>query len=127
MQKIIGFAFIALGVFLEVTWLGICFGSVVIGILLLIFAPRILFFPFNFFLVISLVTINGLKVGKVTNIEFNKSADKKGDLIVSFLIEKDFQFSKNSVVKIYSPSPLGGSNLAIVPNYEGEEAVSGDV
>jgi len=75
----------------------------------------------------SLVTINGLKVGKVTNIEFNKSADKKGDLIVSFLIEKDFQFSKNSVVKIYSPSPLGGSNLAIVPNYKGEEAVSGDV
>jgi len=54
-----GFALIALGVFLEITWLGICFGSVVIGILLLIFAPRILFFPFNFFLVLGLVTING--------------------------------------------------------------------
>ena len=54
MKKILGFGFIALGVFLEITWLGICFGSVIIGILLLIFAPRILFFPFNFFLLIGL-------------------------------------------------------------------------
>ncbi|MFT7004022.1 MAG: hypothetical protein ACJAWW_001374 [Sulfurimonas sp.] len=59
MKKIIGFAIIALGIFLEITWLGICFGSVIIGVLLLIFAPKILFFPFNFFLVIGLVTING--------------------------------------------------------------------
>lgn len=74
----------------------------------------------------SLVTINGLKVGKVVNIIFNKEESKKGQLIVRFAIEKDFQFSKNSVVKIYSPSPLGGSNLAIIPNYEGETAISGD-
>lgn len=59
MRKIIGFALIALGIFLEFLWLGICFGSIIIGILLLIFAPRILFFPFNFFLVLGLVTING--------------------------------------------------------------------
>lgn len=59
MRKIFGFALIALGIFLEITWLGICFGSVVIGILLLIFAPRILFFPFNFFLMLGLITING--------------------------------------------------------------------
>lgn len=54
MNKLFGFAFIALGIFLEVMWLGFCFGSVVIGILLLIFAPRILFLPFNFFLLIGL-------------------------------------------------------------------------
>ena len=54
MKKIVGFAFIALGIFVEITWLGFCFGSVIIGILLLIFAPRILFFPFNFFLLIGL-------------------------------------------------------------------------
>lgn len=59
MRKIIGFALIGLGVFLEFTWLSICFGSIIIGVLLLIFAPRILFFPFNFFLVLGLVTING--------------------------------------------------------------------
>ncbi len=60
MKKIIGFAVIALGVFLEVMWLGFCFGSIIIGILLLIFAPRILFFPFNFFLVIGLTLITGV-------------------------------------------------------------------
>jgi len=75
----------------------------------------------------SLVTINGLRVGNVTNIEFNKSKDKRGHLIVSFIVEKDFQFSKKSIVKIYSPNPLGGSNLAIIPEYEGEEAISGDI
>ena len=53
MKKFIGFAFIALGIALEVMWLGFVFGSIVIGILLLIFAPRILFFPFNFFLLIG--------------------------------------------------------------------------
>jgi len=59
MKKILGLAFIALGIFLEIMWLGICFGSIIIGVLLLIFAPRILFFPFNFFLVLGLVTMNG--------------------------------------------------------------------
>ncbi|MEA1982647.1 MAG: molecular chaperone DnaJ [Campylobacterota bacterium] len=54
MNKLFGLALIALGIFLEVMWLGFCFGSVLIGILLLIFAPRILFFPFNFFLLIGL-------------------------------------------------------------------------
>ena len=54
MKKIIGLLFIVLGVVLEVMWLGVCFGSVIIGILLLLFAPRILFFPFNFFFLIGL-------------------------------------------------------------------------
>lgn len=54
MKKIIGLAIIALGIFLEVMWLGFVFGSIIIGISLLIFAPRILFFPFNFFLLIGL-------------------------------------------------------------------------
>ena len=31
MKKIFGFAIIALGVFLEVMWLGFCFGSIIIG------------------------------------------------------------------------------------------------
>lgn len=74
----------------------------------------------------SLVTINGLKVGKIERIEFDKNAVKKGGLIVHFSMDNDFEFSKNSIVKIYSPSPLGGSNLAIIPDYEGENAVSGD-
>jgi len=59
MKKIIGLAVIALGIFLEVMWLGFCFGSVIIGILLLVFAPRILFFPFTFFFLIGLTIIKG--------------------------------------------------------------------
>jgi ABC-type transport system involved in resistance to organic solvents, periplasmic component len=75
----------------------------------------------------SMVTINGLRVGKVHNIEFNKSEDKRGELIVTFVVDSDFEFSKNSVVKIYSPNPLSDSRLAIIPNYVGELAISGDV
>ncbi|REE82277.1 phospholipid/cholesterol/gamma-HCH transport system substrate-binding protein [Lutibacter oceani] len=74
----------------------------------------------------SVVTINGVEVGKVINIKFNKNEDKRGRLIVEFSIENDFEFSKNSVAKIYSASLMGGKSLAIVPSYEGELAIPGD-
>ena len=72
----------------------------------------------------SAVTINGLIVGKVVDIAFDPN--KKGTLIVEFGVDNDFQFSKNSIAKIYSASLMGGKSLAIVPSYEGENAVSGD-
>ncbi|PHR69054.1 MAG: ABC transporter substrate-binding protein [Lutibacter sp.] len=72
----------------------------------------------------SSVTINGLQVGKVVNIAFD--SNKKGTLIVEFGVDNDFQFSKNSTAKIYSASLMGGKSLAVVPSYEGENAVSGD-
>ena len=75
----------------------------------------------------SAVTINGLKVGTVDNIEFDTSVEKRGHLLVTFKIDNDFEFSKRSIVKIYSPNPLSGSNLAIIPNYEGDMAMSGDL
>ncbi|MDT7832964.1 MlaD family protein [Flavobacteriaceae bacterium S356] len=74
----------------------------------------------------SIVTINGLQVGKVVDIRFNEDVDKKGRLIVEISLDNDFQFSKNSVAKIYSASLLGGQSLAIIPSYEGDMAVSGD-
>ncbi|AOW20248.1 MlaD family protein [Urechidicola croceus] len=74
----------------------------------------------------SPVTINGLQVGKVVDIKFNNAVNKQGQLIVEFGIENDFQFSKQSIAKIYSASLMGGKSLAIVPSYEGENAVSGD-
>lgn len=74
----------------------------------------------------SVVTINGVEVGKVVNINFHKNPDKRGNLIVEFSIDNDFEFSKNSVAKIYSASLMGGKSLAIVPSYEGETAVPGD-
>jgi len=75
----------------------------------------------------SKVTINGFQVGKVQNIMFNTDPKKKGQLIVEFsMMNKEFEFSKSSIAKIYSDGLMGGKALAIVPSYEGEKAVSGD-
>ena len=57
LKTFIGIIFIVFGIVTEVMWLGVCFGTVVVGILLLIFAPGILFFPFNFFLILGLSII----------------------------------------------------------------------
>lgn len=75
----------------------------------------------------SVVTINGVEVGKVIDIKFNKKPEKRGHLIVEFSVETDFEFSKNSIAKIYSASLMGGKSLAIIPSYEGDIAKSGDV
>ncbi len=69
------------------------------------------------------VTINGLTVGKVQNITF---ANSKGGLVVKFSVEKDFNFSKNSIVRIYSAGIIGGKSLGIFPQYDGVMAKSGD-
>lgn len=70
------------------------------------------------------VTINGLTVGKVQEITF---ANQKGSLIVKFTVEKDFEFSKNSIVKIYSAGLIGGKSLGIFPQYDASNiAKSGD-
>ena len=74
----------------------------------------------------SVVTINGVEVGKVVRINFNKDPDKRGQLIVEFSVENDFEFSKNSIAKIYSASLMGGKSLAVVPSFEGEMANPGD-
>ncbi|WGK64784.1 MlaD family protein [Croceiramulus getboli] len=69
------------------------------------------------------VTINGLNIGKVVAIEF---LDQTGNLLVTFEVDSDFEFSKQSVAKIYGGSLIGGKSLAIEPKYEGPKAVSGD-
>jgi len=72
MKTILGLAIIAFGVFLEVMWLGVCFGTVIIGILLLIFAPGILFFPFNFFLLIGLGIMNPGKYSRSSRFQYRQ-------------------------------------------------------
>lgn len=72
----------------------------------------------------SPVTINGLEVGNVTNIGF---LDTSGKLVVTFSVDNDFPFSKNSVAQIYGGGLIGGKSLAILPEYEqGNLAKSGD-
>tara|TARA_R110000787_G_scaffold280522_1_gene391286 strand:+ start:4126 stop:5091 length:966 start_codon:yes stop_codon:yes gene_type:complete len=74
----------------------------------------------------STVSINGLQVGKVSDITFNSDSTKRGKLVVKISLDNDFDFSKNSIAKIYSTSIIGGESLAIIPSYEGDLAVSGD-
>ena len=72
----------------------------------------------------SPVTINGLNIGKVTNITF---ADTDANLVVEFIVSSDFPFSRNSVAKVYGGGLIGGKSLAIIPKYEaGLEAKDGD-
>lgn len=61
------------------------------------------------------VTINGLKVGKVSKIDFG---NKVGMLVVEFTVEREFDFSKNSMVRIYSSGLIGGKSLGIFPVYD---------
>jgi DnaJ like chaperone protein len=75
MKLIIGLAIIAFGVFLEVMWLGFCFGTVVVGILLLLFAPAVLFFPFNFFLAVGLAVLTGREYTQSANFNYKEYAN----------------------------------------------------
>ncbi|AEE18068.1 phospholipid/cholesterol/gamma-HCH transport system substrate-binding protein [Dokdonia sp. Hel_I_63] len=72
----------------------------------------------------SQVTINGLPVGRVMSIDF---ADSSGKLVVKFVVEKDFEFSNNSLARVYGGGLIGGKSLAIIPSYEkGRNAKTGD-
>lgn len=44
---ILGATMIIGGVLVEIAWLGLCFGTVIIGIVMLIFSPGLLLMPFN--------------------------------------------------------------------------------
>jgi phospholipid/cholesterol/gamma-HCH transport system substrate-binding protein len=71
------------------------------------------------------VTINGYVIGQVKKIEFE---NEKGGLLVTFKLNKEFEFSKNSIVRIYSTSVLGGNALAIIPEIDKNNiAESGDI
>ena len=59
----------------------------------------------------SPITINGLKVGSVTEISFHPS--KKGILVAHLQLDNPIEFSKNSVAQIYSPDFISGKSLKI--------------
>ncbi len=72
----------------------------------------------------SPVTINGLRVGQVTKIDF---LDQTGLLVVTFTVDSEFKFSNNSLAQIYGGGIIGGKSLAVVPEYElGRTATTGD-
>jgi len=60
----------------------------------------------------SAVTINGLQVGSVTDIEILPNTN----LLVTMNINNDFPFSKSSVAEIYGGNLIGGKTIAIIPD-----------
>ena len=60
----------------------------------------------------SLVTLNGLTIGKVKAIDLQKD----GRLLVELQIKNDFAITNGSTAEIYSPSPIGGKQIAILVN-----------
>lgn len=73
----------------------------------------------------SPVTINGLKVGTVSEITFHPY--KKGILVAHLNLSNDIQFSVNSVAQIYSPDFISGKSLKInIALDESSIAISGD-
>lgn len=73
----------------------------------------------------SAVTINGLAVGKVSNIFFHP--DKEGILLVKMDITNDVEFSSNSVTKIYSQDLISPKTIKIIMATDGaESAKNGD-
>ena len=61
------------------------------------------------------VTVNGLSVGKVSDIDFLPGTNK---ILVSFTIRNDVVFSKNSVAELYEAGLIGGKSIAIHPVYD---------
>lgn len=61
------------------------------------------------------VTINGLNVGRVQNIDFS---DDTGKLLVTMNITKDFEFSNSSEAQLYEAGLIGGKSIAIVPKFD---------
>lgn len=73
----------------------------------------------------SPITINGLKVGSVSDITFHPY--KKGILVAHLNLSNDIEFSVNSVAQIYSPDFISGKSLKInIAIDEGDIATNGD-
>ena len=72
----------------------------------------------------SPVLINGLSVGSVQRIEFDKKRD--GKLVLAFRVDTDLKFSRHTVVKVVSSGFIGGKVIALHLHHDGPLAQSGD-
>lgn len=63
----------------------------------------------------TVVSINGYGVGKVNDIRF---IDTQGNLVVTFTVSSEFQFSKNSRVELYDTGIIGGKGMQIIPVFD---------
>lgn len=74
----------------------------------------------------SKVSINGLKVGQVNSII--PVTDKNGRVyfVISFAVDNDFKFSKESVVEVFEPGIMSAKEMRINLAYKGPTAKDGD-
>lgn len=63
------------------------------------------------------ITLNGLIVGKVIDFKID---NKSGKVNVKLQINSDFPISKTSVAELYAPSPIGGKQIAIIPDLKNQ-------
>lgn len=71
------------------------------------------------------ITINGLIVGRVTNIALDKNT---GKLMVEMQVKTDYPISKTSTAMIYKPGFIEGKQIAIYPNLaDKSESVDGQI
>ena len=71
------------------------------------------------------ITINGMNVGKVKNIDFNENYEK---IMVTFSLRNDLSFSNQSKAQLYEAGLIGGKAIAIIPTYENGNVIkNGDV
>lgn len=69
------------------------------------------------------VSINGKNVGTVNAIKFK---DASGNLLVTFTVNRDLPFSKQSTVELYDTGLIGGKGLRINPVFKGAPIASED-
>lgn len=72
------------------------------------------------------VSVNGLRIGRVDEIQI---MDKQSPIffIVKLRLERNIDFSKNTIAEIYEPSMLmSGAEVRLLLDYKGDRARSGD-
>ncbi|MFL0352504.1 MlaD family protein [Xanthomarina sp. GH4-25] len=81
-------------------------------------------FDYNALTTASPVTIKGNNVGKINDIIY---VIETGKTRVSFTVNDELKFSKNSIIRLYPLGLLDGNGLAIIPAEDNQFAEDGDV
>ena len=70
------------------------------------------------------VTINGLTIGKISNIDFLPTTTK---ILVTMDVRKELNFSRESAAMLYEVGLIGGKAISIVPKFDNNKTIqSGD-
>lgn len=69
------------------------------------------------------ITVSGLNVGKVKDIDFDDNFEK---IKVTFSLREDLTFSNQSVAQLYEAGLIGGKAIAILPKYDTASVVKND-